>query len=177
MATCEVRLSGPTGSYAATAEDRSLMFLDGWVAVVRAQPYLVEWWRPGGKLVRGSPLPFPKRAWTAADKKAFMEWSWMHWEMQKPIAVEKTSGWPEQFSPHSPLFPILATPEGNLLITRIPDGASGKSRFDIVDRGGKLVAWIERPLNERVVGFGKKSIYLVVVDEDNVQKLVRHPWP
>jgi hypothetical protein len=112
-----------------------------------------------------------------ADKVQFQEWQWMHWAMQRPAPLAKTKGWPAAMPAISPSFPILAGPDGKLWITRTPTGAEKKARFDIVDRKGRLVAYLERPVNERIVAISASSIFMVSVDEDGVQSLVRYKLP
>jgi hypothetical protein len=46
-----------------------------------------------------------------------------------------------------------------------------------VNRRGGLDGQLVLATNERVVGFGARSVYLSVTDDDGIQRLRRHPWP
>jgi hypothetical protein len=39
------------------------------------------------------------------------------------------------------------------------------------------VASLELPADQHIVGFGARSIYVIVTDDDGLQHLQRHPWP
>jgi hypothetical protein len=165
-------------------EDLGLLFPDGWIAVVRVNPYRVEW-RPTAtptRWIRGAPLPFARKRPTNADKCALMRPS----RDNAPACDPATVGAPETLPPflaisgtgmYSPATPTLrAMPDGRLLIRRTPGTTSG-NRYDIVDRSGALSATLTLAANETVIGFGEKSIYIVATDKDNLQTLRRHPWP
>ena len=71
----------------------------------------------------------------------------------------------------------LATPEGSILIARSQWSQVTDTRYDLVDRSGRLIGQLAMPDSERVVGFGPRSIYVAVTDGDGFQRLRRHPWP
>jgi hypothetical protein len=49
--------------------------------------------------------------------------------------------------------------------------------YDIVDGQGKVFERVELPRRTKLVGFGAKSLYVVRLDEDDLQYLQRHPLP
>jgi hypothetical protein len=92
------------------------------------------------------------------------------------------TGWPEQMPPFiartyaiddSPLF---AAPDGRLLVERTPTGNTPGMVYDVFDRRGVRVSRLQLPAKHALVGVGVRSVYTVVTDEDNVQRLQRHPW-
>jgi hypothetical protein len=50
-------------------------------------------------------------------------------------------------------------------------------RYDVVGRSGRLEEQLILGPNERLLGFGARSVYLVVTDIDGTQTIQRHPWP
>jgi hypothetical protein len=161
-----------------SSEDRALLFPDGWIAVVRLQPYRVDWRRPDGHWVRGPLLPFHPRRVTAQERV---------WAMTRAYGralrdTEQLSGWPEIVPPflswnrgRAPV--LLALPDGRLAIARTPTASDSTNRYDLVDRTGALTAVLRLPPYEAIVGFGARSVYVVATDEDDAQRLRRHPWP
>mgnify|MGYP001359611480 CR=1 FL=1 len=95
--------------------------------------------------------------------------------------IDEVIGWPEAF----PAFlnedlrraPLFALPDGRLAIARVPTAAEPPRRYDIVDRRGVLVARLVLPLEQQLVGFGSRSAYVAVTNDDGIQRLERHPWP
>ena len=49
--------------------------------------------------------------------------------------------------------------------------------YDIVNASGRLVERVELPARTKLVGFGKGTIYLVRLDQDDLQYLQRHVIP
>ena len=39
------------------------------------------------------------------------------------------------------------------------------------------MARLQLPPDHQIVGFGARSVYVVVTDEDDLQRIQRHPWP
>ncbi len=167
-------------------EDLALLFPDGWVAVARTDPYRVDWRDPRGNWTFGAPLPFSPVALDDREKCAALEWVN---GAPLPYACDpaRYSEWPGTAPPffHSALRgmaapgspTLFATPEGELLIRRAPTTAFPDSRYDLVNRHGKLVGTLTVPFDEAIVGFGDKSVYIVETDEMGLQTLRRHPWP
>ena len=49
--------------------------------------------------------------------------------------------------------------------------------YDLFDRTGARMATMQHPDSERAVGFGSRSGYVSVRDDDGIVRLRRHPWP
>jgi hypothetical protein len=72
----------------------------------------------------------------------------------------------------------FAIPDGRLLIERFAEPQQAiVRRYDVVDRRGAVVARVELPPNERVVGFGARSVYTLRTDANDLQHVERRPWP
>jgi hypothetical protein len=179
--TSTIRRASPCNPLA--TEDMAVLFPDGWIAVVMAEPYQVRWRMPAGQWVHGAPLPAAREQIGERDKCRILG---------QPIGIGlgrpcDTSGytWPAALpafhafdrrssAPWSPA--ALATPEGRVLIRRSVLGNTG-NRYDLVDRRGSLVGVLTLPNNETVVGFGASAIYIAETGSEGLQKLRRHPWP
>src|SRR5262249_51416284 len=45
---------------------------DGWVAILRKNPYRLDWWSPDGKLILGAPLPYTPIVLDDTEKKPWL---------------------------------------------------------------------------------------------------------
>ena len=174
----------------ATSED-FLLFPDGWLAVIRLNPYRVEWRTPGGKWIRGAPLPLPLARVTDREKAFYMK----RWERAANAPVNQYLHAPAELRPalmsaarrrftEFPEFvpPFMGmsavpTPEGNVVIPRTPTADEPTPIYDEVNRSGQLTRRIGLAAGQRIVGFGKRSIYVSSEDSDGLEHLSRHPWP
>lgn len=159
--------------FSGTVAEQALMFLDGWVAVVYVQPYRVEWLSPSGALVRGPAVPWE---WPRADAKEKAA----AFERLKRRVGEKAKAddapWADRIAPIRPNA-LVGTPEGNLLVLRTQWSKEPDTRYDLFDRTGQRIGQLALPDSERVIGFGPRSLYISVRDEDGFHRLRRHPWP
>ena len=153
----------------------ALMFGDGWVAVARRAPYRVEWYPPKQAPILGAPIPWTAPKVTEAEKQA--------WESRAVARLGKPLAFGANVVPFADEVPpfrengLFATPEGTLLIAKARWSGSIGTEYDLVDRRGVLVSTLRLPESERVVGFGRKSVYTAVRDADDIERLQRHPWP
>ena len=150
-----------------TAES-PLLFSDGWVAVVRIDPYRVDWRAPDGRWTLGRPLPVRAVRLTAAEKAAYLT--------RKP-GFRSATDWPGEMPPFETPVTLLASPDGHLLVHRLPTLAEPGVRYDVIDRAGNRVTQVVLGWKEHVLGFGARSVYVVTTDDDGIQRLRRHPWP
>jgi len=66
--------------------------------------------------------------------------------------------------------------EGWLLVKRVPTVAEPGTRYDVIDRTGRVVRRIVLPLNQTILGFGKRSVYVVARDDNGIQRVQKHAW-
>jgi hypothetical protein len=145
-----------------------LLFGDGWIAVARLRPYRVDWRSPDGRWVRGAPLPIATIRMNDRERAAYVERN--RW-------ARNATDWPETLPPFDTPTVLLASPDGMLVIQRLPSAAQPESRYDVVDRTGSLRGQIVLAANQRILGFGAQSVYVVETDADGIQRLQRHAWP
>lgn len=152
--------------------EQALLFPDGWVAIVRLDPYRVEWREPTGRWIRGAPIPITPLPVTATERSAWL--ATLRPEEARPEAQD----WPRTIPPVSHLgrFTVLADAEGRLVVHRSTAASDPLRRYDVVDRTGKVIRQVTVPRNHRLVGFGRGTAYTVRIDDDGLQLVQRHPW-
>jgi hypothetical protein len=158
-----------------TGREQAVLFPDGWVAVARVNPYRVDWRTASGKWLPGAELPFTATRVDEAEKRAYVE------RMAKatgrpPTDPATMANWPSAVEPFES-FALHAAPDGKLVIRRAPTAKERGTRYDLIDRGGRLAATVAMAENERIAGFGARAVYVVTIDADGIQRLARHPWP
>lgn len=147
--------------------EQPFLFTDGTIAVARYEPYRVDWRAPDGHWTRGAPLPVRPVRLDDRERAAYIR--------LRPSAAGATV-WPVHVPPFN-MTRMLGTPEGWLAIPRVPTADHPDPRYDMVDRRGSLRAQLLLPANQRLLGFGAASAYVITTDDDGIQRLSRHPWP
>lgn len=155
--------------------EQVILFPDGWIAVARLEPYHVDWRMPSGEWRRGEPLPFSRLRVSAAEKRAYVARA-ASATGRGAIDPERIHHWPDHMDPFIE-GALLASPDGRLVIARTPTATAPGQRYDVVDRQGRLNAVLQLQEGEHIVGFGRQSVFVVVTDQDGIQRLRRHPWP
>ena len=152
------------------AEDQAIRFCDGWSAIVRGEPYSVEWFTPAlARAARGT-LPMARVVVDAAERKWATEVS--HRDIFMP---EELSPWPESL----PAFlddALLPLTDGRLAIRRVVSARAKRPIYDIVDRQARLSSRLELNEGEFVLAFGKQAVYIAATDTDGVQAVKRYRW-
>jgi hypothetical protein len=90
------------------------------------------------------------------------------------VPVSRSGSGPGEFRSIGGLFALAA--DSTLLVDTRTAGHED-TRYDLVDRRGALVGQIQLPGSETIVGFGLQSVFVVLTDNDGIQRLQRHPWP
>jgi hypothetical protein len=174
-----------------TPRDAWAVSWDGWIGVVRAADYHVEWVTPDGHVVRGSPVSYKPVKVGSAEKEAWAEESGRSGLM---IGVENQNGqirttfrrgpgrraagnvddleWPDVMPPFQ-AGDVFATPWGELWAARSVR-AGDPPTFDVFDRHAQHTKRIVLPEGRRIVGFGTESVYLARVDEYDLMWLERY---
>ncbi|HLA89562.1 MAG TPA: hypothetical protein VJL28_03900 [Gemmatimonadaceae bacterium] len=163
------------------AGEEAVLFTDGWLGIARLEPYRVDWRAPDGRIVRGAPLPVPVEKLDEREKKAYRDRNSGGGTSSMPADLRQLADavadeWPATIPPFQPGF-LIAASDGRLLIRRTLTADRTTMCYDVVDRAGKLLGQIVLAKGERIVGFGARSVYVVWKDEDDIERLRRHPWP
>lgn len=162
--------------------EEAALFADGWFAIARLDPYRVDWISPEGRVRKGQPLPVTPIKATKAEKDAYFER-----QQASQAAAGRAPPAPDvqrQLDALRDLFPdefppftngLIAGGDGNLYLRHPVSMNFLESRYDIVDRGGKLIGVLVMGKNERVVAVTKTSVYVAWKDADDIERLRRHP--
>jgi len=161
---------------------------DGRVAVVRHDPYRVDYVSETGQRTQGQPIRVDrvrvtdghKEEWREARRSATgisisVDNGRRSAAMVPMRDVQDPENWGGDYMP-----PFLAqaaslsfSNDGYLWVRRT--GPAGQApTFDVIDRAGNLVQKVVLPNRSRVVGFGNGTVYTVRLDEDDLQYLQRH---
>jgi hypothetical protein len=163
---------------------------DGRVAIVRPDPYRVEWIAANGARTVGPVIPAPKVKVTAADKKQIEDAR----KGQTAMMITRSDGprggqqqaramsaadlppltdWPEYKPPFTSGAARIA-PNGELWLRRTRPPGDEVPYYDVFDARGQLVGHVTLPKGTRLVGFGRNSVYLVRTDADDLQYLQKY---
>lgn len=154
-------------------EEGAALFPDGWLAIARVDPFRVDWRRPDGSWVRGQPLNVPLVRMTPREREAFIRRSRASGALA-PGAPNPAL--PTAIPPFPNRYALLAASDGRLLILRSKSADMENIRYLVVSRTGGLLGELALPATDRIVGFGRGSVYVVATDDDGIQRLRRHPW-
>jgi hypothetical protein len=154
----------------------AVLFIDGWLAVARHDPYRVDWLAPTGQWIHGKPLPARQIAVNDAEKRAYAE----RLRAASDGSAKSSDDfaiWPKWIPAFEASARLLGTCDGNLVIPRTPTLARSIPLYDVVNRQGALERQITLRQNQRIVGFGVKKVYVVTTDDNGIERLSRHSWP
>lgn len=158
----------------------------GRIAFVFPDPYRVDFVSNDGSVVPSPPISYQRvRVDDALKKQHEVERSAptmaMTYSRNGPARIEAIrrpyrppAEWPEFLPPYSGT--ALVAPNDLLWIRRMT-AAGQPPLYDIINTRGRLVERVELPPRSRLVGFGEKNVYLVRLDEDDLQYLQRHSLP
>ena len=157
---------------------------DGRLAVARAEPYHVAWLEPDGQKITGATVAYEPVRVTDEDKEEFSS--------RSAVGVMVTSGgegsgsrtvtipapdadeldWPDVKPAFQPSG-ISVAPDGTAWVRRyVAYGAP--ELYDVFDGSGNRIRQVELPAGRRLEGFGDGCIYLVRVDEDDLQWIEKY---
>lgn len=160
---------------------------DGRIAIVSPEPYRVTFVAPSGTRLEGPVIPFQAVKVTNAEKV------WHREEGSRPVptifygaggvrragssspSYEEPSAWPDALPAFLDDAVGFAT-DGTLWVKRAV-AASVPDTYDVIDRSGRVTHQVRLPARAQLVGFGNGSLYLVRLDDDDLQYLERHPLP
>jgi hypothetical protein len=166
---------------------------DGRVARVMPSPYRVVWYA-AGKPTAGAVQPYTPIKVTQAEKDLFLESRRRNPGMMISIGgggnrTMSTAGPPPnqpppEFEETMPPFAggpggatVVASPDGEVWVARTRPASDKIPTYDVFDKTGALVKKVSLNPNSRVVGFGKGTVYVVRMDEDDLQYLQRYKKP
>lgn len=182
--TVELRMGSPNPFPAA---DDWTVFRDGTVAIVRVSDYHVEVIPPSGRRAAGRPVAFTPVRVTEADKQQWRDarknnvpilrsfgdgGGRAQTNTQLPPAQEPDS-WPETKPPFL-TNAAFAAPNGDVWVVRARSASDKIPTADVFSAQGQQVGRVVFPERTRLVALGAKGVYLVRVDDDDLQYLQHH---
>jgi hypothetical protein len=162
---------------------------DGRVAIVHHDPYKVDFVSETGQRTIGQPIPYERLRISDGHKAEWREAQRGRTNVMSMSSVDGRSTqmepggqqgdppeWGGEFMPPFLGPAALAfSNDGHLWIRRT--GPPGQPPlFDVIDRAGNLVQKVVLPKRSRLVGFGKGVVYIVRVDDDDLQYLQKYRW-
>ena len=169
---------------------------DGRVAILKPEPYRVEWVGADGARSAGPAVPYERLRVTSADRQAVGGGG-----PQCAFSVTRTSGgggqtgftqsvtrggpqadaptprndWPDFKPPFlaSNATPPVTAPSGEVWVPRTTAANDQRPRFDVFDARGRLIAQATLPRGSRLLGFGRGVVYLSRMDEDDLVYIQR----
>ena len=136
---------------------------DGRVAIVRAEPYRVEWISPDGTVTRGPAIEITPLPMTEADKQAYRERAKAR---SASVGVAGGSGagaddlgllFAETKAPFNPQD-VSVSPDGRVWVMRTQPFGVAEVVYDVFDRTARRADRIQLPAGSRIVGFGGASV-------------------
>jgi hypothetical protein len=155
--------------------ENAAMCSDGWIAVLRVEPYRVEWRTPSGEWIRGSPFQYERIRVNARERAAYEERR-RPGLAPLPPGVRPDPVWPEEIPPVSAVAPTCAS-DGRLFLLRSKTSEREYPLYDIVNRAGDIVERLALDRNHELLGFGAASIYVITRDQLGIETVRRHPYP
>lgn len=158
---------------------------DGAVAIVRAEPYRVEWRERNGRHVQGPVYAFEALPITAADREAVAA-DRRGATLPGNVRINRPDGTPitgqlsvpeARFAAAKPAF----APEGIIIDrqdrvwVRRHTARGAPEVYDVFDRRGIRVDRVQLPQRTLLAGFGAEAIYLARADEDDLLWVGRVP--
>jgi hypothetical protein len=124
----------------------------GQIAIVRADPYQVEWLVAGSK-VTGPVIPFERVAVIASERGGTPSFEYPDF---KP-----------PFVPGTPRVDY----QGHLWVRRYAPSGAATLPWDVFDRLGQRIATIQLPKDRELLGFGPGHAFVIRTDGDGVEWL------
>lgn len=164
---------------------------DGRIARVSPEPYQVTWFGTNRRGSAGPAVPYTPIRVTEADKEDYRER--MRSAPRQMISiggagVSTSSAPPPQvqmpevtFAETMPPFwqqtSVVVSPDGEVWVLRTRPARDKTPVYDVFDASGRLARKVALPVDTRLVGFGKESVYLVRRDADDLEYLQKYSRP
>ena len=161
---------------------------DGRIAMVFYEPYRVNIIAGNGTRANGQPIPYQrvrvdnglKDEWRAELAKPRMAMTITRRGAPATIGlvkepVREPTEWPEFLPPFKSRGVSVAL-DGMVWVPRMV-AAGALPEYDLIDGRGRLVQKVRLAPRSHVVGFGSGAVYVVRMDDDDLQYLQRYPLP
>jgi hypothetical protein len=166
------------------AADDWAVLPDGRLVLVRVADYHVEIVSPDESRVRGPSVRYDALRVTEADKTEWRDRTSA--TLRRATVIGGPGGpppalpepeWPETKPPFLGGGSVFVAPNGEIWVLRTQPHGAPAPVADVFDHRGERIATVDFPARTRLVGFGARSVYLVRVDDDDLQYLQRYRLP
>ncbi|MFQ5705624.1 MAG: hypothetical protein ACE5HT_16595 [Gemmatimonadales bacterium] len=174
----------PTDFRAFQAHDQWAVAPDGRLAIVHVEPYRVDFVTPSGERRNGPLIAYDPVRMTEAHKRQWRE----EQRQSRPTIVVTPDGrsgtvnttspprepkWPKYLPPFVRYPAAHFASDGMLWVERTTPVGEPHT-FDIIDGTGRVIEQLKLPVKRRLVGFGRGTVYLVRVNEVDLEFLERY---
>lgn len=165
------------------AGEQAAAFCDGTIAVVRLDPYRIEWRAPDGQVIVGAPLDDAPRELTPSMKNAYLRATVRQREAIRsaPPAIRSALlARYEEFPTHLPpidAFALIAADDSLLYVRKPWLPTDSVRQYDVFRRGGVRVATLTMPPNERLLAATPGHWFTVMTGEMDEEVVVRYERP
>lgn len=165
------------------AGEQAAAFCDGWVAIVRVDPYRVEWRSPDGDVQRGPLVSQSPRVLTDAMKQDYLDATADQRQAlaSAPPAVRSAllarfEEFPTQLPPIT-TFALIAADDGLLYVRkpRLPSDVG--QQYDLFDRSGSRVAILTLAPSEQLIAATRSHLFTVITGSLDEQLVARYARP
>jgi hypothetical protein len=180
----------PTVGFA--SQDAWVITASGEIAIVRANPYRVDFLERSGRIRSGPAQPLTTRPVTVADKRRFVRAFALASPVSgrgpgggmgrgpEPTARElaryvETTEWAETHPPFD-AGGVHAAPDGRIWVRQSSD-PERPARYDVFDSTGARVQQVELPLTRSVAHISARWVYAIRENEEGVHSLERYAKP
>jgi hypothetical protein len=152
---------------------------DGRVAVVRGDPYRVEWYAPDGRVTRGPTYSVTRVPFAAEEKDSIIAAARKGGGVSASFAGGTVSDAdkPTYFADAKAAFGIHAavvSPAGQVWVARSQPRSQTGTTYDVFDSKGERIDRVLLDANARVIGFGPNAVYAMIRGSDGKVTLARY---
>ncbi|MEO8480089.1 MAG: hypothetical protein ABI542_10710 [Gemmatimonadota bacterium] len=127
-----------------------LVLSDGTIAIVRPDPYRVDFITEAGRAVRGPTTEYVPVKVTPGKRKQIRD-------QRGPMSDDQ---FPAMLPPFEGFDDVIGSEDDEVWVGRMRDAADSVPVYDIFDRAGAVVAHARLRPHTKVVGFGERWIYV-----------------
>jgi len=156
--------------------EAAVMFNSGDIAIVRVEPFRVDHRGSRGEWTPGKPLPIPRIRMDQRQRDGYVSRNREALaEMRVPPPTARD--FPEFMPPFvNPTTNVLPTPEGFIFIETLGHTDLQSRLYVVVNAAGNLVGQLILPSSDKVIGFGRNSMYINSTNSDGVMTLSKRAW-
>ena len=144
-----------------TPQDDWVLAPSGRVAIVRTDPYRVDWISEDGRLAEGAANAYVPVVVTEADKR-----------QREPSGPPFRFVYPATKPPFQ--IGVVLDQQERVWVQRSKLAGAPTARWDVFDGRGALVGSVDLPAMVRLLAFSRRFVYLVRTDDDGLEWLEAH---